>query len=70
MNSLCLTEDELKELTGRVQHSAQHRALQAMGIPSKIRPDGSVAVLYQDVLGNKHVRPDEQSPDLGALDVA
>ncbi len=44
-----LSKDELRELTGRQMPSAQVRALRAMGIEHKVRPDGSVAVLRAHV---------------------
>lgn len=40
-----LTITELRELTGRIQRSAQAQVLRHMGIEHKLRPDGSVAVL-------------------------
>lgn len=47
--SLTLSPDELKELTHKARPSAQVRALRAMGIEHKVRPDGSVAVLRSHV---------------------
>lgn len=41
---IVLTEQELVELTNKVRPSAQARVLQALGIPSKPRPDGSLVV--------------------------
>lgn len=40
-----LTRSELRELTGRVQYSAQIKVLRSMGIEHRARPDGSLAVL-------------------------
>ncbi|AIU28357.1 hypothetical protein LV28_18880 [Pandoraea pnomenusa] len=45
MSSTFLSRDEVCELTGRRQHAAQARALRAMGIEHRVRPDGSIAVL-------------------------
>jgi len=42
---LCLTQDEVAQLTGRTRPSAQRRALRHMAIDHKQRPDGSVVVL-------------------------
>jgi len=42
--SLCLTPEEIKEITQKRRYSAQDRVLRAMGIESKRRPDGSVLV--------------------------
>jgi uncharacterized protein DUF4224 len=42
---LCLTPDEVAQLTGRTRPSAQRKALQHMSIDHKQRPDGSIVVL-------------------------
>lgn len=39
-----LSAEELANLTGRRQHAAQARALSRMGVPFKVRPDGSLVV--------------------------
>ncbi len=49
MATLTLTGDELRELTNKQKPSAQIRALRAMGIQHKVRPDGTVAVLRSHV---------------------
>lgn len=49
-----LTVEELRELTGRVHLKAQVKALRAMGIEHRQRPDGSIVVLrahFEQVLG-------------------
>lgn len=46
--TLCLTPQELVEVTGRKYHTAQRKALNAMGIDSKTRPDGSLMVKRSD----------------------
>jgi len=43
--TLTLTPEELIDLTHRTRPKAQLRALRAMGIEARQRPDGSVAVL-------------------------
>lgn len=43
--SLCLNAEEVAELTGKQRCGAQARALTAMGIPFRTRPDGSIVVL-------------------------
>jgi hypothetical protein len=43
--SLTLSAAELRELTGRTRSDGQCRELRAMGIPFKMRRDGSPAVL-------------------------
>jgi hypothetical protein len=40
-----LTEAQIRELTDRRHHDAQQRALDRMGIPYRVRPDGSLVVL-------------------------
>lgn len=42
---LTLSVIELRDLTGKTRHDAQRRALAFMGVPYRVRPDGSVAVL-------------------------
>lgn len=49
MSSTFLSSGEVHELTGRRQHAAQVRALRAMGIEHRVRPNGSVAVLRAHV---------------------
>lgn len=44
-----LTEDEVKEMTGRVQHQAQAKMLNTLGITHKVRSDGSMLVLRAHV---------------------
>ena len=44
-----LTRDELAALTGRTRSSAQIRALRAMGVQHRVRPDGRPVVLWTDV---------------------
>lgn len=43
--SYTLSPVELCELTGKLRASAQARELEAMGVPYRLRRDGSVAVL-------------------------
>lgn len=44
MSSLFLTPEEINDLTGRSRRDAQARALNAMGITHRARPDGSLVV--------------------------
>lgn len=46
---LTLSPDELRELTACRRSDAQRRALEFMGIPFRVRPGGSLAVLRQHV---------------------
>ena len=41
---MLLTAREVAELTGRERRPAQRRALDAMGVPYRVRPDGSPSV--------------------------
>jgi hypothetical protein len=43
--TLCLTEAEISQLTGKTRPSAQLRVLRFMAIDHKRRPDGSIVVL-------------------------
>jgi hypothetical protein len=40
-----LTPDEIAELTGKQRQAAQRSELDALGIPYKVRRDGSLVVL-------------------------
>lgn len=42
--SICLTNQEIKDITGATAKRLQAEALLSMGIPFKIRPDGSLLV--------------------------
>lgn len=44
-----LTEEEIKDLTQRVQHQAQAKMLNALGLTHKVRSDGSLLVLRSHV---------------------
>lgn len=73
--SLFLSSDEVRELTSRVQNSAQARVLNAMGIEHRRRPDGSVAILRSHIEQLFGVtQPTQQrhqsEPNWGALNAA
>lgn len=61
--SLALTPDELVEVTGRTRHKAQAEALTAMGIPYRLRPDGSPLVLRVHVI-HETTEKKQASPEL------
>jgi hypothetical protein len=44
-----LTPQEVAELTHRVKGAWQAKALESMGIPYRLRPDGTPAVLRDDL---------------------
>lgn len=46
---LCLTKQELQEVTNKKRFGAQRAVLNMMGIDHKIRPDGSLFVTYEAV---------------------
>ena len=51
---MILSDEELRDLTGRSRKASQVQVLRFMGIEHKVRPDGSVAVLkahVEQVLG-------------------
>lgn len=49
MTSMFLDHEEIKGLTNTSRRDAQARALRAMGIEHKIRPDGSIAILRDHI---------------------
>jgi hypothetical protein len=51
-----LSEEQIREMTGRVQHNAQAKMLRSLGIIFKTRADGTILVLRDHVekeLGGK-----------------
>lgn len=46
---MLLTETELQALTGRRRVDAQKRALEAMGLPYRVRHDGTLVVIRSHV---------------------
>lgn len=64
--SLCLTHEDLIELTHKKRSSAQRRALNFMGIDYKIRPDGTVAV-FRELSSNKVKTRKPTEPNLSAI---
>ena len=45
MSTTFLSDEEIRALTNRKVRPSQVRALKAMGIEHRVRPDGSVAIL-------------------------
>jgi hypothetical protein len=69
-----LSQEQIVVLTGKQQPSAQRRALNAMGLTYKIRPDGSLVVLechVQQELGgivqSSAPLPKSEEPNWGAI---
>ena len=46
---MILSPDTLRELTGKQKSPAQARVLDALGIPYRRRPDGSIVVFEADI---------------------
>ena len=66
--SICLTDEEIAELTGKKHRDAQRRVLVALGIEHRVRPDGSIVVSrdhFKEVLGGK-----KSSKALGPVELA
>jgi hypothetical protein len=67
--SICLTKEELRELTLKIQYAAQARTLSVMGIRHTLRPDGSPVVLHttlNDMMDNPKRKSNQ--PDFSSLD--
>lgn len=66
--TLCLTHDEIIELTHKIRYSAQKSALNLMGISHKVRPDGSPFVLKDAIEEHLKMRePKKTRPNFEAL---
>jgi hypothetical protein len=64
--AICLTKEEIRELTGKLRSAAQVRVLAQMAIPYRVRPDGSPVVLYSDLKSDSDTVPTPQ-PDFSSL---
>lgn len=65
---MVLAPDELVALTAKERRSAQRRVLEALGIPHKVRPDGSLVVLRVAVdRYYAHAKMIEHGPGQGGL---
>lgn len=65
-----LNADELIAMTGKEKSQAQCRALNALGVPHKRRPDGKVLVLRsvaESALGAGQRKITTIEPDWGAV---
>lgn len=65
--NLCLTPEELQELTGRERPSAQVKALRGMGIEHRVRPDGTAFVLRAHLLNSGSAKVRTREPNWSAL---
>lgn len=57
--SRILNEDEIVRLTGKVQRAAQARALRAMRIDFRYRPDGAIIVIDEDLPLSRRAENDD-----------
>ena len=62
-----LTQDEIIELTGRVQKSAQIRALAKMGINPRVDLDGIPHVTWEMVNNINYTKMQTSKPNFEAL---
>lgn len=67
MNLLCLTKDELADLTDYRRRDKQIWALSRMGIPFRVAPTGAIKVLRSDLGVRKTRARGNMEPDLDAL---
>lgn len=49
LHSIFLTQEEIRQMTGRVRYKSQSHVLSTLGIEHKVRPDGSMLVLRAHV---------------------
>lgn len=61
---MILTDAELKLLTRRTRASAQIRVLEAIRVPYRRRPDGSIVVFRRDVEGPVGLQREGPRPQL------
>ena len=64
---MILDANTLIQLTGKRRHSAQRLALDAMGVPYRVRPDGCVIVVAAD-LEHRPSHPPPITPNWAALE--
>lgn len=57
--SICLSADELVELTKKTRHDSQASELEHLGVPYRRRRDGSLVVLRIHVEGLQDSQPRE-----------
>ncbi len=66
---LNLTKDEIKEVTNKTHRKNQIIVLIGMGIPFKVRPDGSILICraaYQTAMGYENDHTTEITPNFNA----
>jgi hypothetical protein len=55
--SLCLHDEEIRELTGKQKYFAQVKVLRFMAMDHRRRPDGSIVVLRSSLAPNGSAKP-------------
>ena len=68
--SICLTKEEIRELTLKAHYTTQARTLSEMGIHYTLRPDGSPVVLHstlREITANP--KRELNQPDFSSLDL-
>lgn len=68
MSDICLTTDEIIDITGKQRSSAQLRELERLRIAARKRSDGTVLVFRRDIeqAPSKRNKKTEE-PDYGAI---
>jgi len=74
MQNLCLTNEEIEDVTKRRRFRAQARVLARLGIPVQHRPDGSLVVLRSvaesKLGGEQQFRITKVEPNWNAINVS
>lgn len=50
MSAICVTPDEIDELTQRMRPTSQYQALNDIRLPARLRPNNAVCVLRSDLM--------------------
>lgn len=64
---MILDAEELHRLTGRRRRKGQREALDYMGIPYRVRPDGRLVVIAADLEHRERAQAAVPAPDWSAL---
>lgn len=66
--SICLTNDEIVNITHRKKYSKQREALNSMGYNFTVRPDGTICVLREWLANhNQSRKPKKTEPNFDAV---
>ena len=66
MSDICLSKDEIYEITGKVRYTAQVRELNRLRIPNQLRSNGSVLV-FRNQMEPQLAKIKKGTPNFGAL---